>query len=1039
MPNLRTWTCFAALTIGVAVAAGAPVSAATLDSDTFGVVTPRPLGPAVMSGRVSAMDAALTEPLTLWIGAASGGVWKSADGGVTFEPVFDEHPQSIGAIAVDPSDPDTVWVGTGETWVRNSVSVGHGLYRTTDGGESWEFMGLEDSERIARIVVDPNDSDRVFVAATGHLWSSNEERGVYRTTDGGASWERVLFVDIDTGCADLAMDPQEPDILYAAMWQFRREPDFFTSGGPGSGLYRTTDGGTSWTELRDGLPAGDLGRIGVAVAPSRPNRVYAVVEASEPHSGLYRSDDLGAHWTKVNDSGNVIGRPFYFATLAIDPVDHDRVYKPGTVLTLSVDGGESFSSQMLGFTGGGVHPDYHSMWIDPRDPYTVVVGTDGGVYVSRDRGTTFGFVGALPISQFYHVSTDNEVPYNVYGGLQDNGSWMGPSRAPGGIQSFHWRNLGGGDGFWVWPDPSDSNIVYLEYQGGNISRVVRSTRESKDIKPLPAADEPDYRFNWNAPIQVGRHQPGTVYIGSQFLHRSRDRGESWERISDDLTTDDPDKQRQESSGGLTIDNSTAENHCTIYSIAESPLVEGTIWVGTDDGNLQVTTDGGTSWSNVVGNVPELPAGTWVSWVDASPHDASTAFATFDGHRTGDMTPYVFVTRDLGVSWLPLAGDTLRGYCHVVRQDPVNPDLLFVGTEHGLFVSIDAGTSWVSVEGGFPDVAVHDLAIHPREHDLVIATHGRGLWILDDLTPIRNLSQEILDADATLLEARPSVLAIPAYEQRFDGHGVFTGDSPSDTATITYYLKKRHIFGDMRLEIRDATGEIVTTLPGSKRRGINRVQWPMRATPPPSPQAESLVPNPYAFFGPRVLEGTYTVTLVKGKKEYVGSIDLVPDPRSTHSSSDRQAQNEATWRLYSMLERLAYVGDTVVDLVDQLDERAAATDRAKLIEAIRQQSSRLEAFRSTLVASGGMLAGGEELRERISGLYGSVNGFEGRPTQSQLDRIEVLDDQLEAAEARFDELVTEIDSLNGQLAKRGLDEITITDRATWAEQRTKIGS
>ncbi len=1038
---MRCSTAFAGLVIGLGLAllpTKATAQTTRLDSDTFGVVAPRPIGPAVMSGRVAAMDAALTEPLTVWVGAASGGVWRSVDGGVTFEPVFDEHPQSIGAIAVDPSDPKTVWVGTGETWVRNSVSVGHGLYRTRDGGDTWELMGLQSTERIARILIDPTDSNRVFVAATGHLWNANPERGVYRTSDGGETWQQVLAVDADTGCADLAMDPQEPEILYAAMWQLRREPDFFTSGGPGSGLYRTLDGGDSWQELHEGLPEGDLGRIGIAVAPSRPSRVYAVVEAAAPDSGLYRSDDLGAHWMKVNDSDNVVGRPFYFATLTVDPVDHDRVYKPGTVLTVSTDGGETFSTAMMGFFGGGVHPDYHAMWIDPRDPYTVMVGTDGGVYISRDRGSKFRFVGALPISQYYHVATDTEVPYNVYGGLQDNGSWVGPSRAPGGIQSFHWSNLGGGDGFWVWPDPADSNIVYLEYQGGNISRVLRSTKESKDIKPLPAADEPDYRFNWNAPIQVGRHQRGTIYIGSQFLHRSRDRGESWERISDDLTTNDPDKQRQASSGGLTIDNTTAENHCTIYSISESPITESVLWVGTDDGNLQVTSDGGESWTNVAGNVAGVPPHTWVSWVEASPHDAETAFVTFDGHRTGDMTPYVLVTRDLGATWTPLTGEPIRGYCHVIRQDPIDPELLFVGTEEGLFTSIDGGTSWVAIKGGFPNVAVRDLAIHPREHDLVLATHGRGLWILDDLTPIRTLSEEILDTDVALLDARPSVLTIPAYEQRFDGHGVFSGDSPSDTATITYYLKKRHIFGDMRLEIRDDSGQLVTTLPGGKRRGINRVDWRMRATPPPSPRAESLVPNPYAFFGPRVLEGTYTVTLVKGKTEHTGTIELVPDPRSPHTAEDRQAQHAAVWKLYGMLERLAYVGDATFDAIEQLDERRRVAERSSVREQIDDLADRFTAFRTTLIASGGMIEGGEELRERISGLYGSVNGYEGRPTQSQLDRIEVLDGELEGAEQRFDELGGELQQLNERLSKRGIDPVTVIEPSVWEEQQTKVG-
>ncbi len=986
-----------------------------LDSETFGAVAPRCIGPAVMSGRIAAIAVAPTEPMTIWVGSASGGLWKSADGGAEFVPVFDDHVASIGAIAVDPTDPDTVWVGTGETWVRNSVSIGRGVYRTTDGGDTWRLMGLERTERIARIIVHPSQPDTVFVAATGQLWNSNPERGVYRTSDGGKSWQLVLFVDDDTGCADLAIDPQQPEILYAAMWQFRRQPDFFTSGGPGSDLYRSKNAGDSWQKLSKGLPEGNLGRIGIAVAPSRPSRVYAVVEAEEPNSGLFRSDDLGGSWIQVNSSSNVTLRPFYFGALTVDPEDYNRVYKPGTLLTVSTDGGKTFSQGGGGLRSGGVHPDYHVVWVNPKDPLHVLVGTDGGLYESRNRGGSFTFVGALPVAQFYHVAVDDEHPYNVYGGLQDNGSWMGPSSAPGGVRNFHWQVLGRGDGFWVVPDPQQPDTVYLESQGGEIARVNRASGEGKFISPLPAAGEPGFRFNWNTPIHLGHHRPGTLYIGSQFLHRSRDRGESWSRMSGDLTTDDPDKQRQESSGGLTIDNSTAENHCTIYSIAESPLDENTIWVGTDDGNLQVTADGGESWTNVVVNVPDLPTGTWVSWIEASPHNDRTAFASFDGHRHGDMTSYVYVTHDLGASWQALASHEIRGYCHIVRQDPENENLLFVGTELGLFMSIDDGASWVEVEGGFPNVAVRDLAIHPREHDLVIATHGRGVWILDDLTPIRQLSAELLQADAVVLDSRPSILGMPVAPQRFDGDGVFIGDSPADTATITYYLKGRHIFGDMRVEIYSPSGELVTTMPGGKRRGINRVDWPMRAAPPASPRANSLVPNLFAFKGPRVLEGVYTVKLIKGGKIYEGTVELVPDPRSPHSADDRKAQHETVMRLYHALDRLAFLGDAVRDAHDQLRAHEAGLPKRHTVE-VEGLANELEALHLGLVASGegGRLSGQKRLREKLSDLYGDINGYEGRPTESQLKGAETLIAQLNDADQTWQSLAARFREVNSEL-------------------------
>ena len=981
-----------------------PPETVQLDSAALGGLQARAIGPAVMSGRIAAIDGAWDgNTLALYVGAAGGGVWKSEDGGVNFESVFDDYPQSIGAIAVDRAHPQTVWVGTGESWTRNSVSVGHGVYKSTDGGYTWQAVGLEDTERIARIQIHPSDPNTVWVCAPGHLWNDNEERGVFKTTDGGKTWKKVLYVDAKTGCGDLDVDPQDPDILYAGMWQFRRTPDFFTSGGPGSGLYRSTDGGATWKEMTQGLPKGEKGRIALAVAPSRPNRVYATVESKE--TALYRSDDLGETWAKVNTSFTVSARPFYFSRLVVDPADYKTVYKPGLTLGISTDQGESFTSILSGgFGGGSVHSDMHALWIDPKDPEHMLLGTDGGVYVSFDQGHTFRHVGSLPVSQFYRVSVDDDWPYHVYGGLQDNGSWMGPSQSPSGIQNKDWENVGFGDGMCVFRDPADPGYVYSEYQGGEISRLDLETGEVRDIKAYPAAGEAKYRFNWTTPLAFSPHEKGTLYMGAQKLLRSRDRGESWEEISPDLTTNNPKWQRQAESGGLSIDNSTAENYTTIYSISESPVEAGVIWVGTDDGHVALTRDDGKSWTQVASAIPGFPARGWVSDVEASPSAKGAALVTVDAHRTGDMAPYVYETTDYGKTWKSLATDELDGWAHVVQQDLVNPDLLFLGTEHGLWISLDHGGHWVRFEGGLPKmVAVRDLAIQAREGDLVIATHGRGLYILDDLTPLRNLTSEVLNEDVALLPSRPAVMVIEAPQQEFSGAGDFTGQNPPEAAEIAYYLKRRHLFGDLKVEIYGADGELIKSIPGGKRRGINRVSWPMRLPPPKVPPATNLVP---AFEGPRVLEGTYTVKLIKGKKTLTGSVELVPDPRSPHSAEDRKLQQKTALDLYHMLERMTYLVDSITDLRDQARARAAKLpDRSRTAKRLTAYADSLEQFRGTLVSTSeaGWLSGEERLREKLGNLYGGINSYTGRPTKSQLDRLGVLRDQLEKAFTDFDAL------------------------------------
>ncbi|MEO8622973.1 MAG: sialidase, partial [bacterium] len=736
-----------------------PLAAQTVkvDSETIAGLGARNIGSAAMSGRIAAIDAVHEgNRLTVYLGAASGGVWKSLNGGTTYKPVFDKQEvQSIGAVTIDPTNPKTVWVGTGESWTRNSVSIGDGIYKSTDGGDNWTNMGLKESERIVKIIVDPSAPSTVFVCVPGKLWSDSDERGVYKTTDGGKTWAKILKgANASTGCSMMSMDPKNPKTLYAGMWDFRRKGWTFRSGGDGetapssSGLFKSTDGGATWNDLTEstakGLPSKPWGRVAVTVAPSNPNVVYAFIEAVPPRNALYRSDDGGKTWQMRDRSQNMIWRPFYFANLIVDPKDENKVYKPDGGLIMSTDGGQSFSS-----IGGGAHGDFHDVWIDPQSTDRLITIDDGGVWYSFDGGNKWWKGDNLPVSQFYHVSVDMNRPYRVYGGLQDNSSWVGESAYPGGITSHQWENMYGGDGFWMFADPSDPDYLYAEAQGGEIGRVNRKTHESRPIKPLPQYGEKKLRYNWNTPIHMSESNKGALYIGAQFLFRSRDHGETWDRISPDLTTNDPQKQKQEESGGVTVDNSAAETHTTIYAIAESPKNASVIWVGTDDGNVQVTRDAGKTWTNVTANIHGLPANAWVSSIDAGRFDQGVVFATFDLHTYGDMRPYSYKSTDFGKTWTSLVAPNspVRGYAHVIKQDIVNPKLLFLGTEFGLWVTVDDGASWSRFKGGdLPSVAVRDLAIHPRDNDLVIATHGRGIWIIDDITPLRALTPQTLASD-----------------------------------------------------------------------------------------------------------------------------------------------------------------------------------------------------------------------------------------------------------------------------------------------------
>jgi len=966
---------------------------------TFGDISGRQIGPARMSGRISCIDAETGNPDVVWVGAAGGGVWKSINRGTTFKSVFDEYPQSAGTIAIDQNHPDTVWVGTGEVWTRNSVSIGTGIYKTTDGGAKWDYMGLPGSERIGRILIDPVNPDIVYAAVLGTLWGESDERGVYKTTDGGKSWNKMLFVNPSAGCADMAMDPDDPSVIYASIWDFRRQAHTFRSGGPGSGLYKSTDGGTTWNKIHNGLPSGTIGRIAVAVSPVKPHYLYALVESEK--SALYRSSDRGGSWEKMSDQYMMSDRPFYYSLIVPDPAEPERIYKPGTMLWVSTNGGKVFQSPAV--TGGNYHSDTHALWVNPANNRFIYMGTDGGVYISEDKGNTWRFVESLPVSQFYHVSVDNASPYNVYGGLQDNGSWMGPSRKPGGITNSDWKNIGYGDGFYTYADQTEPDVVYSQYQGGRISRTNYRTGESKYIKPFPEEGVGDLRFNWNTPAVFGK-KTGWLYVGSQYLYRSKDKGDSFERISPDLTTNDPERQQQEQSGGLTIDNSTAENNTTIFTVSESPLDENIVWVGTDDGNIQLTSDGGKTWTRLNDAVPGLPAYAFISHIDADNFDKNAAWVTVDAHRNGDMTPYVFYTGDLGKTWTALATDDIKSFCHVIKQDPVNRDLVFLGTEMGLYVSTDYGKTWVRIKNKIPQTGIFDLAFQTRENDLALATHGRGIIIIDDLTPLRNLTPKVMEQEFAFLPARPYYFPSGMGLQDFPGDDEFTGTNASSAATVAYYLKKRHVFGEMYFEIYDADGTFLKKLPAGNRKGINIVRIATSMDPPKVPKSPNILGE--AAFGPDYPAGKYSVRLVKGNETYTTDLILHDSPDWKHPEADRKLQRETLMRAYGLLEELAAVDQKILESRDALKNRestARGSAQKKIKNLIAVCDEMHEKISATQSGEGG-ITGQVRLRENIGEIYGAVAGYPGKPADLQIKALDNYARQVKDFGARIDLLL-----------------------------------
>lgn len=928
------------------------VSVAALDSDKLAGLKARAIGPAAVGGRITAIDVVQSDTNHIVIGVATGGVWISRSGGLTWEPVFDDQPvASIGAVAINQSNPDIIWVGTGEGNTRNSTSIGGGIFKSVDGGRHWQLMGLPDSERINRIALHPTNPDIVYVAALGTLWSGNTERGVFRTSDGGKTWKKLLYVDDTTGATDIKMDPSNPDKLFAGMWQFRRWPYEFKSGGPGSGMYISLDGGETWTQKteEDGLPSGELGRMVFGISASEPDRVYALVEAEK--SALIRSDNGGVSWTKVNEEYDVADRPFYYSEIAVDPKNPDRVYNIATRLRVSIDGGSNFKFNEIidcCAPGNTIHIDNHAFWINPEDPRHLIIGNDGGIAITRDRGETWRFVRNLPLAQFYHIAVDNEHPYNVYGGLQDNGSWRGPGEVwvPAGIRNLHWLEVGFGDGFDTVPDPENAKAGYVMSQGGFLLRYDIEKGEQRMIRPAAERPDQDLRFNWDSGFAQDPFDPATIYYGSQYLHKSTDRGLNWSIISGDLTSNNPDFQSFRTSGGITSDVTAAENYTTIVAVAPSKLQRGLLWVGTDDGRVHITRDGGASWQRIDGSARGAPAGAWVHMITPSPHNAGTAFVVLDDHRRGDMKPYIYRVEDFGAKWTSIAASPLHGYALSVLQDAVDPDLLFAGTELGLFVSIDGGRSWTPFKAGVPTVSVMDMAIQQRESDLVLGTHGRSVFVIDDFSGLRDIQESDFQSRLKIISTTPGQQYSdnPTSSTRFTGSGEFRGENEPYGVLITFIASGEDLLHPdedaerarkiarrksaataasdtdkqeekplkVTVRVSDSSGTVVRTFKRVVQQGINRLAWGLqsdgvRAAPSSQPvEDDADLPT-----GPQVVPGNYRVELTLGDVSDTADIQVLPDPRY-------QISAEAYQERYSALRSLLVLEEASVTALERID-------------------------------------------------------------------------------------------------------------------------
>ncbi len=935
---------------------GNPVTTAQqLNMDLLKGMEPRNVGPAGMSGRITAIDVVESNNDIMYVGSASGGVWKSESGGIKWEPIFDDYgAASIGAIDIHQKNPSIIWVGTGEGNPRNSQSSGAGIYKSIDGGRSFELMGLEGTRNIHRVIVHPENPDVVFVGAQGSAWGDSEDRGVFKTTDGGKTWEKILYVNTRTGIGDMVMDPGNPNKIFAAMWEFRRWPWFFESGGEGSGLYMTLDGGENWEKVTsdDGFPEGELGRMGIAIAPGNTDVVYAHVESKK--NGIYRSDDGGYNWElrqTVEKDGEVGNRPFYYAEIYVDPFNENTVYSIYTYISKSTDGARSFESLYPYYNW--VHPDHHALWLSHDNPGFMIDGNDGGLNITYDGGDSWRFINNIPVGQFYHVSVDNRIPYNIYGGMQDNGSWQGPAYVwrSGGIRNAYWEELFFGDGFDVMMDQSDDRYIFAMSQQGNIGRVDLETGAGRYVRPTHP-DGNELRFNWNAPVNFDPFNDETIYFGSQYVHKSDDRGESWTIISPDLTTNDTTKQKQHESGGITMDATGAENFTTLLAIEPSSLEEGLIWAGSDDGKIHITRDGGENWTDVTKNVKGIPSGSWVAQVKASKFNAGEAVAVINNYRRDDWGTYVMHTKDYGRKWTNITKDKgLEGYALSFVQDPVEPNLMFVGTELGLYVSIDGGESWTKWTNGYPTVSTYDMVIHPREHDLVIGTFGRAFWVLDDIRPLRDLAKN----GASQLEKAIRVFPAPdAYQaetrqargMRFSADGVFAGENRPGGARLTYsvnseMLKKEGDDEKMKssdkkekvtVEVFNMSGEKIRTFERTpEHSGINRTSWGMDKAGLRGASRRKARPNAPEPSGGDVLPGTYKVKFTYGEFSDSTTVKVMSDPRIEVSMAALRKSSELRDQVAQLSATLGKATDQLIDakeIVETHEALAKADTRDK---------------------------------------------------------------------------------------------------------------
>jgi len=929
-------------------------------------MTPRNIGPGGMSGRVTAIDVVVSNPDIMYVGTASGGIWKSTSGGIKWEPIFEkELTASIGAIAIQQSNPSVIWAGTGEGNPRNSLNGGFGIYKSLDAGKTWKSMGLEKTRHIHRVIIHPTNPDIVYIAAIGSPWGEHKERGVYKTVDGGETWKQILYNNPKTGAADLIMDPSNPNKLIAAMWEHKRDPWFFNSGGKGSGLYITHDGGDNWKEIteKEGFPKGELGRIGVAISESNPEVIYALVEAKK--NALYKSEDGGFKWKKINDKPGIGNRPFYYSEIYVDPQNENRVYSVFTYINVSQDGGKNFEQLMPAYgVDNGVHPDHHAWWIHPTNGKFMIDGNDGGMNITKDGGKTWRFIGNLPIAQFYHINVDNEFPYNVYGGMQDNGSWRGPAYVwkAQGIRNSYWQEISFGDGFDVVPDKEDSRYGWTMSQQGSVSRYDHLTGNNYGVKPTHPDANVALRFNWNAAINMDPFDTSTLYFGSQFVHKSTDKGLTWRVISPDLTTNDPEKLKQGESGGLTMDATGAENHCTILVIEPSVLEKGMLWAATDDGQVHLTKNGGETWINVAKNIKGLPENSWITQIKASNKNKGEALLIANDYRRFNYTPYAYRTKNYGKTWERIVDENdVQSYALSIIEDPINENLLFLGTDDGLYISLNAGSSWTKWTQGFPTVPVKDLVIHPREHDLIIGTFGRAAWVLDDIRPLRAMANGNINSQKMHLFTPPTAYQA-AYQQptgsRFGADATYHGENRKSGALIAYYLNKplekkeekttdkkenqedkesKIKLDSITLEIFDGNRQIRTLkIETPKENGIHKTSWSLNEKGV-SRAARTIRKQTREPRGVEVKPGIYRLKMTFGEVVSEANIEVKSDPRLEVSQAAISQKYKASKELEGYQQTFA---DVVKQLVEskntatQIKEKLTKEDKKKYKDAIK---------------------------------------------------------------------------------------------------------